>query len=196
MNYDLSRRRGKSSLGPFVSFFVIIVFSSHVEFMMRTHPHPSQTHLVLLQVSPVSPECVFVCGSHLLIWFIDFVSRGYVILRYPSWSVQHPLCVHVYIYALWTVWNAYIYSLYDLIYSCSTWPLVFYDTSEGRVEERTDHYLPGRGVDTMLILVTPLLLNQIENQETILIAASWPLVPLLCLGSLSRGLPRPVYPLK
>lgn len=93
-----------------------------------------------------------------------------------------PLCMHVlYLCIMNCVKCIYIYSVYVLIYSCSTWPLFFCDASEGRVEERTLHYLPGGREDTTLVLAM-LLLNQIENQETIIVAASGPLVPLLCLG--------------
>jgi hypothetical protein len=60
-------------------------------------------------------------------------------------------------------------------------PWFFVMPRKGRVEERTLHYLLGGREDTTLVLAM-LLLNQIENQETIIVAASGPLVPLLCLG--------------
>lgn len=143
------------------------------------HRHTWCSYRSLLYLLSVC-SCVCDCGrlSQLLILsHKDMLS--FVILQ---GAYSTPLCMHVlYLCIMNCVKCIYIYSVYVLIYSCSTWPLFFCDASEGRVEERTLHYLPGGREDTTLVLAM-LLLKQIENQETIIVAASGPLVPLLCLG--------------
>lgn len=144
------------------------------------HRHTWCSYRSLLYLPSV---CSSVCDWGLLSQLLIFISQGYVILPYPSWRIQHPLCMHVlYLCIMNYVKCIYIYTQSMSLYTHVVLdPCFFVMPRKGRVEERTLHYLPGGREDTTLVLAM-LLLNRIENQETIIVAASGPQVPLLCLG--------------
>lgn len=116
-------------------FLVAAVLFSLLSDLWNTYTHaPSWIHLVLLQVTSCVSQCMFVsvCWDY---FFCPNLTRMFRIPHYPWYGAYSTAdCMHVSIYALWIVWNAYILTV-SLCKTCSTWSLDFVIPLKGKVEE-------------------------------------------------------------
>lgn len=142
MNFWPSRWRGRRTSGLRLHavcyfcchrfFFVFCFFSPSCRTCI--HTHPPHGHAWCSCISWVHVN-VCMCLS------VEFISVELISLGgcvNPSLSLmvhtaQPTVCMYVFMH--YESCEMHIYSLYVLIYSCSTWPLDFCDTSEGKVEE-------------------------------------------------------------
>lgn len=91
---------------------------------------------------------VFVCVSLLRLFFCPNLTRIFKIPHYPWYGAYSTAdCMHVSIYALWIVWNAYILTV-SLCKTCSTWSLDFVIPLKGKVEEMNVTCQEGRNTVT------------------------------------------------